>query len=151
MLKEGSKAPHFTLQNQNGDSVNLSDYLGKKVLIWFYPKSSSPGWTIQGQKLRDEFDNFTNKNIIIIGISADSVKAQKNFCLKQNFPFNLLSDPDKKVITSYKAFGWKKFMGREYQGIYRISYLIDEKGMVEKAYEKVKTKEHAKQVLSDFD
>lgn len=100
--------------------------------------------------LRDEHKNFQKKNTVIIGISADSVKAQKNFCTKQAFPFSLISDPEKETIKAYDAFGLKKFMGKEYEGIYRISYLIDEEGMIEKAYEKVKPKEHAGQVLSDL-
>ena len=100
--------------------------------------------------LRDEYENFQKKNTVIIGMSADSVKAQKNFCTKKEFLFSLLSDPDKTTIRAYKAFGLKKFMGKEYEGIYRISYLIDEKGIILKAYEKVKPKEHAGQVLSDL-
>tara|TARA_B100000749_G_scaffold154178_1_gene118337 strand:- start:737 stop:1060 length:324 start_codon:yes stop_codon:yes gene_type:complete len=105
---------------------------------------------IEGQKLRDEFQNFKDKNTVILGMSADSVKAQKNFCDKQSFPFQLLSDPDKSTIQAYEAWGKKKMYGREYEGIFRYSYLIDEKGMIEKAYEKVKVKEHAQEVLSDI-
>ena len=151
MIKEGQKAPSFNLPNQNGEDISLSDFLGKKVVLWFFPKASTPGWTTEGQMLRDEYKNFQKKNTEIIGMSADSVKAQKNFCSKQEFPFSLLSDPEKQTIRSYNAFGLKKFMGREYEGIYRVSYLIDEKGIIEKAYEKVKPKEHAAQVLSDID
>ena len=151
MIKEGQKAPNFNLPNQNGEDTSLSDFLGKKVVLWFFPKASTPGWTTEGQMLRDEYKNFQKKNTEIIGMSADSVKAQKNFCSKQEFPFSLLSDPEKETIRSYKAFGLKKFMGREYEGIYRVSYLINEEGIIEKAYEKVKPKEHAAQVLSDID
>ena len=150
MLKEGTKAPGFTLDDQDGNSVSLSDFEGQKVLLWFYPKASTPGWTIEGQKLRDEFQNFKDKNTVILGMSADSVKTQKNFCVKQEFPFQLLSDPDKSTIKSYEAFGTKKMYGREYEGIFRYSYLIDENGMIEKAYEKVKPKEHATEVLGDI-
>ena len=150
MLKEGVKAPSFTLENQDGKSISLSDFDGQKVLLWFYPKASTPGWTIEGKKLRDEFRNFEKKNTVILGMSADSVKAQKNFCTKQSFQFQLLSDPDKSTILAYEAWGNKKFMGREYEGIFRYSYLIDENGMIEKAYEKVKPKEHAKDVLGDI-
>ena len=150
MLKEGSKAPGFTLDDQDGNSVSLSDFAGQKVLLWFYPKASTPGWMIEGQKLRDEFQNFKDKNTVILGMSADSVKAQKNFCTKQEFPFSLLSDPDKTTIRVYKAIGLKKMYGREYEGIFRVSYLIDEKGVVEKAYAKVKPKEHALEVLADL-
>ena len=105
---------------------------------------------IEGQELRDEFQNFQDKNTVILGMSADSVKAQKNFCDKQSFPLQLLSDPDKSTIQAYEAWGKKKMYGREYEGIFRYSYLIDEKGMIEKAYEKVKVKEHAQEVLSDI-
>ena len=150
MLKEGSKAPGFNLDDQDGNSVNLSDFEGQKVLLWFYPKASTPGWTIEGQELRDEFQNFKDNNTVILGMSADSVKAQKNFCTKQEFPFSLLSDPDKTTIRAYEAIGLKKMYGREYEGIFRVSYLIDEKGVVEKAYEKVKPKEHALEVLADL-
>ena len=150
MLKEGSKAPGFNLDDQDGNSVSLSDFEGQKVLLWFYPKASTPGWTIEGQELRDEFQNFKDNNTVILGMSADSVKAQKNFCTKQEFPFSLLSDPDKTTIRDYEAIGLKKMYGREYEGIFRVSYLIDEKGVVEKAYEKVKPKEHAQEVLGDL-
>ena len=150
MLKEGSKAPGFNLDDQDGNSVSLSEFEGQKVLLWFYPKASTPGWTIEGQELRDEFQNFKDNNTVILGMSADSVKAQKNFCTKQEFPFPLLSDPDKTTIRAYEAIGLKKMYGREYEGIFRVSYLIDEKGVIEKAYEKVKPKEHALEVLADL-
>ena len=151
MLAEGSNAPQFTLDDQDGKPVSLSDYKGQKVLLWFYPKASTPGCTIEGQQFRDEFKNFQEKNTIILGMSADSVKSQKNFCSKQEFPFALLSDPEKTTIRDYEAIGLKKMYGREYEGIFRISYLIDENGLIEKAYEKVKPKEHAKEVLEDLD
>ena len=150
MLEVGNKAPNFTLDDQDGNSVSLNDFKGKKILVWFYPKASTPGCTIEGQVFRDQYKNFNGKNTIIIGISADTIKAQKNFCTKQEFPFSLLSDPEKTTIQAYKAYGLKKFMGKEYEGIYRISYLIDENGIIEKAYEKVKPKEHAIKVLEDI-
>jgi len=150
MLKEGIKAPTFSLEDQNGDLVKLKDFEGKKVLLWFYPKASTPGWTIEGQRLRDEFQNFKQANTVILGMSADTVKSQNNFCNKQNFPFQLLSDTEKTTIRSYEAIGMKKMYGREYEGIFRISYLIDEKGIIEKVYSKVKPKEHASEVLKDI-
>ena len=91
MLEIGEKAPEFILEDQDGNSVSLTNFLGKKVLVWFYPKASTPGWTVQGQGLRDEFEKYKQKNTVIIGMSGDSVKKQKNFCEKQNFPFLLLS------------------------------------------------------------
>ena len=150
MLKVGNKAPDFTLQNQDDNPVSLSDYKNKKVVLWFYPKASTPGWTIQGQGLRDEFKKFKDKNTVIIGMSADSVKAQKNFAIKQGFQFQLLSDPEKETIRSYDAIGMKKMYGREYEGIFRIAYLIDEKGKVEKDYEKVSPKTFSGEVLQNL-
>ena len=150
MLKEGIKAPNFSLEDQNGDLVKLKDFKGKKVLLWFYPKASTPGWTIEGQRLRDEFQNFKQANTVVLGMSADTVKSQNNFCNKQNFPFQLLSDTEKTTIRAYEAIGMKKMYGREYEGIFRISYLIDEKGIIEKVYSKVKPKEHASEVLKDI-
>ena len=150
MLKEGIKAPNFSLEDQNGDLVKLKDFEGKKVLLWFYPKASTPGWTIEGQRLRDEFQNFKQANTVVLGMSADTVKSQNNFCNKQNFPFQLLSDTEKTTLRAYEAIGMKKMYGREYEGIFRISYLIDEKGIIEKVYSKVKPKEHASEVLKDI-
>ena len=151
MLLEGTKAPDFTLEDQDGNSISLSDFAGQNVLLWFCPKASTPGWTTEGQELRDEFQNFQDKNTIILGMSADSVKSQKNFCEKQNFPFSLISDPDKSTIRKYQAIGMKKMYGREYEGIFRISYLINTDGIIQKVYEKVKPKVHAKEVLNDLD
>ena len=150
MLLEGTKAPGFTLDDQDGNPISLSDFAGQNILLWFYPKASTPGWTIEGQELRDEFQNFKEKNTIILGMSADSVKSQKNFCEKQNFPFPLVSDPDKSTIRKYEAIGMKKMYGREYEGIFRISYLINVDGVIQKAYKKVKPKDHAKEVLNDL-
>ena len=150
MLNVGDQAPAFSLEDQNGENVSLEHSKGKKVLIWFFPKASTPGWTVQGQGLRDEFQNFQDNNVEIFGVSADSVKAQKSFCDKQKFPFSLLSDPSKETIKAYDAWGPKKFMGREYEGIHRYSYLIDENGTVERAYPKVKTKTFAQDVLADI-
>ena len=123
----------------------------KKYCYGFIPKASTPGCTIEGQEFRDEFQKFQEKNTVILGMSADSVKSQKNFCEKQNFPFSLVSDPEKTTIRKYEAIGLKKMYGREYEGIFRISYLIDENGFIQKTYGKVKPKEHAKEVLEDLD
>ena len=147
MLSIGSNAPEFQLSDQDGKTVNIKDFEGQKVLLWFYPKASTPGWTTQGQGLRDEFKNFKKYNTVILGMSADSIKAQNNFCAKQEFPFQLLSDPDKEVMRSYEAIGMKKMYGREYEGILRVAYLIDENGKIEQAYEKVSPKTHAGIVL----
>ena len=151
MLEKGTSAPEFKLDDQDGNPVSLADFKGKKILLWFYPKASTPGCTIEGQEFRDEFTKFQEKNTVILGMSADSVKSQKNFCEKQNFPFSLVSDPEKTTIRKYEAIGLKKMYGREYEGIFRISYLIDENGLIQKTYGKVKPKEHAKEVLEDLD
>ena len=150
MLSIGSNAPEFQLSDQDGKTVNIKDFEGQKVLLWFYPKASTPGWTTQGQGFRDEFKNFKKYNTVILGMSADSIKAQNNFCAKQEFPFQLLSDPDKEVMRSYEAIGMKKMYGREYEGILRVAYLIDENGKIEQAYEKVSPKTHAGIVLEDL-
>ena len=150
MLEIGSKAPEFQLNDQDGNMVNITDFEGKKVLLWFFPKASTSGWTVQGQGLRDEFKSFESKNTIILGMSADSIKRQKNFVEKQEFQFQLLSDPDKVVIRSYGAIGIKKMYGREYEGILRIAYLIDEKGSIDKVYKKVTTKTFAGDALLDL-
>lgn len=147
MLEQRTKAPRFKLKNQSGENISLGDFEGQKVLLWFYPKASTPGWTLQGQILRDEYEIYQKKNVIILGISADSVKAQNNFSSKNNFLYHLLSDPEKSVIRLYEAIGTKKMYGREYEGIFRISYLIDEKGFIEQSYDKVKPKLHSKEIL----
>ena len=150
MLEVGQKAPDFSLPDQNGNDVSLSDFSGKKVVLWFFPKASTPGWTIEGQGFRDELNNFKKKNIVVLAMSADSTKKQKNFCDKESFDFPMLSDENKSILKDYGAWGTKKMYGREYEGIYRYTYVIDEKGFVEKAYEKVSVKTHAKDVLAEL-
>lgn len=150
MLEAGTEAPAFTLLDQDGNSVSLHDFKGKKVLLWFYPKASTPGCTAEGCNLQENKDGFTGKGVQIIGMSKDTVKRQKNFATKFGFDYPLLSDVDGDVVEAYEAWGRKKFMGREYDGIFRISYLIDENGMIEKVYGKVKTKSHGTDVLADL-
>jgi peroxiredoxin Q/BCP len=148
MLKAGDKAPQFTLMDQNGSTTSLSDFKGKRVLVWFYPKASTPGCTAQGCNLRDNHAAFTDEDVEIIGISMDSVKRQSNFATKQKFPFRLLADESGEVTKSFGAYGPKKFMGRSYEGILRSSFLIDGDGVIERVYEKVKTKTHGVDVLA---
>ena len=150
MLKVGDKAPDFTLMNQDENSVSLSDYKNKKVALWFYPKASTPGWTIEGKGFRDEFQNFEDNNIQIIGCSADSPAKQKKFAEKRGFPYLLLSDESRDMLKAYGVWGKKKFMGREYMGISRVTYIIDENGFIEKVYEKVSVKSHAGDILNDI-
>ena len=147
LLNIGDKAPNFSLPNSNGELVSLSNFKGQKVVLWFFPKASTPGWTIEGQGFRDEFNTFKDNNITIIGCSADSPAKQKKFCDKQNFPYPMLSDESHSMLEDYRVWGLKKFMGREYMGISRVTYIISEAGVIEKVYEKVATKSHAKDIL----
>ncbi len=123
MLKVGQKAPLFVLKNQNDKDISLANLIGSKVFIWFFPRASTSGCTKEGIGLNDQINVFKKKNISIIGISKDSVKAQKNFCSKNSFKFDILSDVELKVLKAYKAWGLKKMYGKEYEGILRISYL----------------------------
>ncbi len=150
LLTAGDKAPDFNLPNQDGDDIALDNFKGSKIILWFYPKASTPGWTIEGKGFRDELQKFTDMDIHIIGVSADSIKKQKNFCDKQNFGFDLLSDKSHSMLESYGVWGLKKFMGREYMGISRATYLINEDGFIEQVYNKVNTKTHAQDILNDL-
>ena len=150
LLKVGDQAPQFNLKNQDGINVSLEDLKGKRFILWFYPKASTPGWTVEGQGFRDELNKFSDLDIQIFGVSADSIKKQKNFYDKQNFNFSLLSDENHTMLESYGVWGLKKFMGREYMGISRITYIIDPSGLIEKVYNKVATKTHAQDILNDL-
>jgi len=148
MLNLGDTAPDFTHSDQDGNSVSLSDFRGSKVLVWFYPKASTPGCTAEGCNIRDHHAAFVDANVIVLGISKDSVRRQKNFATKQEFPYRLLSDEEGTTVEAYGAWGPKKFMGREFDGILRISYVIDEEGKVAQVFGKVKTKTHGEDVLA---
>ncbi len=148
-LKVGDKAPEFTAINQDEKEVKLSDFKGKKLVLFFYPKASTPGCTTEAKNLRDNYELLKEKGFEVLGVSADSPKRQKNFKVKNDLPFDLIADEDKKVINAYGVWGPKKFMGREYEGIHRTTFVIDESGTIEKIIDKVKTKEHAKQILED--
>ena len=147
-LKIGDKAPGFTAKDQHGKTINLEDFKGKKVVLFFYPKASTPGCTVEACNLRDNYQTFKSKGYDIIGVSADSEKRQANFKNKYEFPFPLLADTEKEVINAFGVWGPKKFMGREYDGIHRKTFLIDENGIVERVIDKVKTKNHAAQILN---
>ena len=150
MLKIGDRAPDFKLPDADENIISLNDFLGKKVVLWFFPKASTPGWMIEGNGFRSEFNKFQEKNIQIIGCSADSPKKQKKFCEKQGFQYSLLCDESHDMLKSYGVWGKKKFMGREYMGITRLTYVINENGIIEKVYEKVKPISHAKDLLKDL-
>ena len=147
MLKVGDKAPDFILSDQNDNKISLSDYKNKKIVLWFYPKASTPGWIIEGKGFRDEFQKFEEKNIQILGCSADPVKKQLKFCDKQGFQYPLLSDENHEMLEAYGVWGKKKFMGREYMGIKRMSFIIGKDGKLKHVMEKVNTKTHHDDVL----
>ncbi|HEY9183941.1 MAG TPA: thioredoxin-dependent thiol peroxidase [Salegentibacter sp.] len=146
-LEPGDKAPDFKAEDQDGNIVQLSDFKGKKLVLFFYPKASTPGCTAEACNLRDNWEQFQEKNYAVIGVSADSKKRQSNFKNKYDFPFPLLADEDKEVINAYGVWGPKKFMGKEYDGIHRTTFIIDEEGKIEDVIKKVKTKEHTAQIL----
>ena len=147
VLKIGDNAPEFSCKNQHGEMINLSDFLGKKIVLFFYPKANTPGCTAEACNLNDNYSRFKSEGYEIIGVSADSEKAQKNFSDKFSFNYSLLCDEDKKVISSYGAWGQKKMYGKEYMGIIRKTIIINESGKIEQIIEKVKTKEHTAQIL----
>jgi len=146
-LKVGDTAPNFEALDEQGNLVKLSDYKGKKLVLFFYPKASTPGCTMEACNLRDNYQTFLAKGYEVLGVSADSAKRQQNFIAKNELPYHLLADEDKKVIYAFGVWGPKKFMGREYDGIHRTTFVINEKGFIEDIITKVKTKEHTKQIL----
>lgn len=147
MLKKGDKAPDFQGIDQNGNTIKSTDYKEKKYVLFFYPKASTPGCTAEACDLRDNEEALKAKGYAIIGVSADSVKRQKNFATKYDLKYPLLADENREIIEAFGVWGLKKFMGREFDGIYRTTFLINEKGIIEEVIKKVKTKEHAKQIL----
>ena len=149
-LKVGDSAPDFELPDADGKNHRLSDFTGKKILIYFYPRDNTPGCTKEACSFRDNVANFQKLKTEVIGISADSPNSHTKFALKYHLPFLLLSDPAKLTIKAYGALGPKKFMGKSYIGIYRISFLISEKGKIIKIYEKVNPVTHTQEVLTDL-
>ncbi|MFN2498384.1 MAG: thioredoxin-dependent thiol peroxidase [Pyrinomonadaceae bacterium] len=148
MLKEGTVAPDFTLNDANGEAVKLKDLRGQKVVLYFYPKDDTPGCTKEACSFRDAFADYKKRNIKVLGVSLDSEASHKKFANKYKLPFTLLADPDHAIADAYGVYGQKKFMGRTYMGVKRMTFLIDEKGKVKKVFEKVKPEEHAQEVLA---
>lgn len=146
-LQTGDKAPQFEGTDQNGNTIHLKDYLGKKVVLFFYPKASTPGCTAEACDLQHNMERFLKSNYAVIGVSADSQKRQLNFATKNNLQYPLIADEDKRIINAYGVWGPKKFMGRTFDGIHRTTFVIDEKGNIEDIILKVKTKEHTGQIL----
>lgn len=147
MLEVGTKAPDFTLQDQDGKDVSLSDFKGKKVILYFYPKDNTSGCTKQACAFKELYPDFMEKDAIVLGVSKDSVASHKKFQEKYELPFELLSDPDHKVIEQYDVWKEKSMYGKKYMGIVRSTYLIDEEGNIEKALEKVKPQQNPEQML----
>ena len=146
-LQVGETVPTFSVSDDKGNTQQLSDYKGQKLIVFFYPKASTPGCTAEACDLRDHFKELQEAGYALLGVSADSEKKQSNFSEKHDLPFPLLADEEKQVINSFGVWGPKKFMGREYDGIHRMTFIIDENGVVERVIEKVKTKVHAAQIL----
>ncbi|TDS59610.1 thioredoxin-dependent thiol peroxidase [Myroides indicus] len=148
-LKIGDKAPVFKGIDEKGKIHQLADYNGKKLIIFFYPKASTPGCTAEACNLRDNYALLTKKGYELLGVSADSAQKQQKFIDKHNLPFPLLADENKEVLNAFGVWGPKKFMGRIYDGIHRTTFVIDEDGVITNVITKVKTKDHAAQILSE--
>ena len=146
-LQIGDTAPKFQSLDEAGNSISLADYKGKKLVLFFYPKASTPGCTVEACNLSDNYSRFTSLGYDVLGVSADSAKKQSNFKEKYGFPYPLLADEDKSVINAFGVWGPKKFMGKEYDGIHRTTFVIDAHGLIEDIIVKVKTKEHTSQIL----
>lgn len=146
-LKAGDQAPQFSGVDEAGKTHTLGDYKGQKLVVFFYPKASTPGCTAEACDLRDNFNRFQANNYALLGVSADPAKAQLKFKEKYELPFPLLADEDRSVIEAFGVWGPKKFMGKDYDGIHRTTFVIDENGIIIEVIEKVKTKEHAEQIL----
>jgi peroxiredoxin Q/BCP len=147
-LKVGDRLPDFKVLDEQGNSVQLSDFKGKKLIVFFYPKASTPGCTMEACNLRDNYQLLLDKGYAIIGVSADSAKRQQNFKDKHEFPFPLIADEDKQLIDLFGVWGPKKFMGREYDGIHRMTFIVENAEII-KRIDKVKTKDHAAQILEE--
>ena len=150
IIKEGKKAPNFKGTDQNGNTISLKDFNGKKVILYFYPKDDTPGCTAQACNLRDNYSDLINQGFVVIGISTDSVKSHKKFEKKFDLPFPLIADEDKTIVEKYGVWGEKKFMGRDFMGTIRTTFLIDETGKIVKVIDKPDTKNQTQQVLESF-
>ncbi len=149
-LKEGSKAPMFEGLDQNGKRVKLTDFSGKKLVLYFYPKDNTPGCTAEACNLRDNYDIFIKKGFAVIGVSPDSEKSHKGFAGKYSLPFTLIADTSKKIMNDYGVWGEKKLYGKTYMGVLRTTFIIDEKGVIEKIIEKIDTAGHTEQIFKMY-
>ena len=148
-LKVGEKVSSFTVNDHLGNPHTLEQYQGLKVVVFFYPKASTPGCTAEACNLRDHYKELKDAGYVLLGVSADTEKKQKAFVDKFDFPFPLLADTEKAIIDAFGVWGRKKFMGKEYDGIHRMTFILDKNGIVERVIDKVKTKEHAAQILEE--
>lgn len=149
-LKVGDKAPAFDVVDENGKTRTISEFEGKKLILYFYPKDLTPGCTVESCNLRDNYDALKKQGFEVIGVSADDEKKHQKFIAKHNLPFSLLADTNKEVLNRYGVWGEKKFMGKVYDGIHRTTFVIDENGTIEKIINKVKTKAHTEQILEEL-
>jgi len=149
-LKEGQPAPEFKAVDQDGNELDIKSYKGKKLILYFYPKDNTSGCTAEACNLRDNYQDLKQKGFEVVGVSPDSEKSHKNFISKHDLPFKLISDSDKKVLKDYGAWGEKKLYGRIYEGVIRTTFIISEDGKIEKIIPKVKTKDHAAQILEEL-
>ncbi len=151
ILNPGDQAPDFKSIDQNGNTISLSDYLGKKTIIYFYPKDNTPGCTVQACNLRDHYSELIKRNLHVIGVSADSKERHQKFIEKYTLPFPLIADESHDVLNKYGVWGPKKFMGREYDGIHRTTFIIDDNGIIISIIKKPKTKYHTEEILEILD
>ena len=149
-LKSGDSAPEFEGTDERGETVRLSDFTGRKLILFFYPKDDTPGCTAAACSLRDHYQELKDKGFAMLGVSPDSSKKHTKFIEKYDFPFSLIADEDHDIMTKYGVWGRKKFMGREYDGVIRTTFVIDEGGSIDRVFEKVKTKVHAQQILEEY-
>ncbi len=150
VLKEGDKAPVFSGVNQNGETISLKNYSGKKVILYFYPKDNTPGCTAESCNLNENYDELINKGFEVIGVSPDGEASHQKFIAKYDLQFNLIADTNHEILELYNAWGLKKMYGKEYMGVLRTTYVINEEGIIEKIINKVKTKDHTNQIYSEL-
>jgi thioredoxin-dependent peroxiredoxin len=147
-LKVGDKAPDFSGINQDGNKISLSDFRGKKLILYFYPKDNTPGCTAEACNLNDNYNSWLERGFDVVGVSPDSVESHRKFREKYGLKFDLIADTDKEILQAYGAWGEKSMYGKKYMGVLRITFVIDEKGIIEEIFEKVETKNHTKQILN---
>jgi peroxiredoxin Q/BCP len=149
-LKVGDKAPDFEGINQDGENVALKNFAGKKLILYFYPKDNTPGCTAESCNLNDNYNSWLDKGFEVLGVSPDSVKSHQNFKNKYNLQFDLIADTEKEILQKYGAWGEKNMYGKKYMGVLRTTFIIDENGVIEEIFEKVKTKDHTSQIIKSL-